>query len=465
MENDAKPKSAANELSGALKAKFGSQQDRPVSPPVVNSKKPSVPVKDSVKPVLPTKSPAGPTPKTSSNRPAFSPPSVPSDRPSVKPPGVPGNKPGAQPSNKPRVSSKAVGGVSQRNNSDDELEPQKKMGNIADALRANFEKKDCNNRPAVGSDKPKPPGKWAKPQAAKPSLPAFEKNDQSNVPPERSGPDINKPGGKSMSSLKARFESESKESSPPGIKPAPPRKLVKPAIPPSTPAKPSNTPPKEISTSGKVSGLAASLQGKLASREPGAGFSRPAMPAAKPGIQAKPTPVVKSSTKVDDLPKANVSQLANALKGQLNFGVTPQLSTVAQSQPIGEGSCRTCADFQGSNEGELSFVTGEIVEVLEESDSGWWTVKINGVEGWAPSSYIEYSSNDVSSQAKQPAQASSLSTNTYTVISAFKADQESELSIQEGDTVEVLEKPEGGWWMAKLGSREGWVPTDYLTPD
>ncbi|KAH8120054.1 P-loop containing nucleoside triphosphate hydrolase protein [Phellopilus nigrolimitatus] len=44
--------------------------------------------------------------------------------------------------------------------------------------------------------------------------------------------------------------------------------------------------------------------------------------------------------------------------------------------------------FQGQ-EGEMSLSKEDLVELLEMDDNGWWLVKKDGVEGWAPSNYLE----------------------------------------------------------------------------
>jgi myosin I len=45
-------------------------------------------------------------------------------------------------------------------------------------------------------------------------------------------------------------------------------------------------------------------------------------------------------------------------------------------------------DFAGQ-EGEMSLSKGEEVELVEKDDNGWWLVKRNGVEAWAPYNYLE----------------------------------------------------------------------------
>ncbi|KAI0695609.1 P-loop containing nucleoside triphosphate hydrolase protein [Cytidiella melzeri] len=44
--------------------------------------------------------------------------------------------------------------------------------------------------------------------------------------------------------------------------------------------------------------------------------------------------------------------------------------------------------FDGQ-EGEMSLKKDDIVEVVEKEDNGWWLVKKNGAEGWAPNNYLE----------------------------------------------------------------------------
>ncbi|KAJ2125795.1 class II myosin [Coemansia sp. RSA 1822] len=45
-------------------------------------------------------------------------------------------------------------------------------------------------------------------------------------------------------------------------------------------------------------------------------------------------------------------------------------------------------DFSDANTGMLSLEAGQLYEVLEKNDSGWWLGSRNGVEGWIPSNYL-----------------------------------------------------------------------------
>ncbi|KAJ7269424.1 microfilament motor [Mycena haematopus] len=45
-------------------------------------------------------------------------------------------------------------------------------------------------------------------------------------------------------------------------------------------------------------------------------------------------------------------------------------------------------DFAGE-EGEMTLAKDDLVELLEQDDNGWWLVKKDGVQGWAPNNYLE----------------------------------------------------------------------------
>ena len=45
---------------------------------------------------------------------------------------------------------------------------------------------------------------------------------------------------------------------------------------------------------------------------------------------------------------------------------------------------------------ELSLRKGKIVEVLAQRHKGWWTVSLNGKEGFFPSNYVKLEKNPIS---------------------------------------------------------------------
>ncbi|XP_067297170.1 rho guanine nucleotide exchange factor 7b isoform X1 [Pseudorasbora parva] len=46
-------------------------------------------------------------------------------------------------------------------------------------------------------------------------------------------------------------------------------------------------------------------------------------------------------------------------------------------------------NFQQTNEDELSFSKGDIIQVMRQEDGGWWEGSFNGKTGWFPSNYVK----------------------------------------------------------------------------
>ena len=52
----------------------------------------------------------------------------------------------------------------------------------------------------------------------------------------------------------------------------------------------------------------------------------------------------------------------------------------------------------------------------------------------------------------------------HVVISSFFAEGSGEVSLEEGEEVEVLQKESSGWWYVKNDFCEGWAPNAFLAP-
>lgn len=52
----------------------------------------------------------------------------------------------------------------------------------------------------------------------------------------------------------------------------------------------------------------------------------------------------------------------------------------------------------------------------------------------------------------------------FIVIANFKKSERSQVSLAAGDTVEVIEKHENGWWFVSIEDEQGWAPSSYLEP-
>ena len=53
-------------------------------------------------------------------------------------------------------------------------------------------------------------------------------------------------------------------------------------------------------------------------------------------------------------------------------------------------------------------------------------------------------------------------TNNYFAVCTYKASGDGEMTVYEGDEVEVLTKAPNGWWMVCIDADVGWVPSNFL---
>ncbi|RCH95186.1 class II myosin [Rhizopus azygosporus] len=61
-----------------------------------------------------------------------------------------------------------------------------------------------------------------------------------------------------------------------------------------------------------------------------------------------------------------------------------------------------------------------------------------------------------------PAPPATPSLPQYKAIYPFKSEEQGEIAFEKGDLLEIVEKDENGWWLAKKDGIEGWVPSNYL---
>ena len=160
--------------------------------------------------------------------------------------------------------------------------------------------------------------------------------------------------------------------------------------------------------------------------------------------------------------------------------------------------------FEAQNAGELSVSEGDFVFVLGYSDSSgnpeWWLVHYNNATGYVPQSYLSpVGEDDRDSEGEddvidnQDGDGSSITVqgtdrNTdgvqkasgpsskhaaiaklfYCAEYAFEASSAAELSLVEGQLVEVIQKQDltgnGEWWLVECNGLKGYVPSSYLTP-
>lgn len=169
--------------------------------------------------------------------------------------------------------------------------------------------------------------------------------------------------------------------------------------------------------------------------------------------------------------------------------------------------------YTADNDDELSLELGQIVEILDEEEEGWWKGRLHGVEGVFPSNFVEPIVEQLEEDNKSPEKKGrppsmvampglgginplelrnklkpviqnpnppsppisqgppihttrppGRSEQKAKVMFSYLADQEDEVTIKDGDIVDVLEQDTGqdGWWRIRAGDKEGLVPDNFL---
>ncbi len=130
-------------------------------------------------------------------------------------------------------------------------------------------------------------------------------------------------------------------------------------------------------------------------------------------------------------------------------------------------------DWTAEEEGQMSLVTGDRIEVLEESEGGWWRGRnlASQEEGFFPSSFVtvEEGAGGAAAPATPagaaPAAASAGGAAAVMCRALYdyqSEDPDTQLSFQEGDLIEMLEEAEGGWARGLLKGLEGYFPLSFV---
>lgn len=125
-------------------------------------------------------------------------------------------------------------------------------------------------------------------------------------------------------------------------------------------------------------------------------------------------------------------------------------------------------DYTSDNVDELKISAGEILEVYELNDDGWYVGKNSrGQKGLFPSNFVEdYTGATAAPTTVTPvpaptATAHDNSLGTTTALYPYEAQDPSELSFGEGDVITIYEKNEDGWWYGGIKDRKGLFPMNY----
>ncbi|CAF2167987.1 unnamed protein product [Rotaria magnacalcarata] len=143
---------------------------------------------------------------------------------------------------------------------------------------------------------------------------------------------------------------------------------------------------------------------------------------------------------------------------------------------------RCIQDFNADDKNEMSLKQNDIVEVLDNTDNGWWLVNKGNQKGYVPATFLEttelnpatkYIINktcEADPDESRLTRSSSIDISnltklvTFRCIQDFNADDKNEMSLKQNDIVEVLDNTDNGWWLVNKGNQKGYVPATFLVP-
>lgn len=117
-------------------------------------------------------------------------------------------------------------------------------------------------------------------------------------------------------------------------------------------------------------------------------------------------------------------------------------------------------NYQAQQLDELSLVKGARILILEKSGDGWWRGQHGNKIGWFPSNYTQEELEDAHTYC--------MAENILDIMVAlytFKAQNDTELSFNKGERLEVIDRPpsDPDWYKARNTSGQiGLVPKNYL---
>lgn len=118
---------------------------------------------------------------------------------------------------------------------------------------------------------------------------------------------------------------------------------------------------------------------RTAQPRPSAASSRPVpQPVPKPHSVSKPHPVAAAST-------ASIPTHTRTISA----GRVPPPPPPAAPPAKAKIMAKVLYDFAGQKENELTVQAGDLIEVVQKENNGWWLAKNAGGQAWVPAAYVE----------------------------------------------------------------------------
>ncbi|XP_044294016.1 SH3 and PX domain-containing protein 2A isoform X5 [Varanus komodoensis] len=132
----------------------------------------------------------------------------------------------------------------------------------------------------------------------------------------------------------------------------------------------------------------------------------------------------------------------------------------ASSEPMILEQYVVVSNYEKQENSEISLQSGEVVDVIEKNESGWWFVSTSEEQGWVPATYLESQSGVRDDSEINMSKGGE--EEKYVTIQSYTSQGKDEIGFDKGVTVEVVQKNLEGWWYIRYLGKEGWAPASYL---
>ncbi|XP_062386356.1 caspase recruitment domain-containing protein 8-like [Sardina pilchardus] len=124
--------------------------------------------------------------------------------------------------------------------------------------------------------------------------------------------------------------------------------------------------------------------------------------------------------------------------------------------------CKALFDFAPQYEDELELKVGDVVEIIEDVEEGWWSGVLNGKFGLFPSNCVKEMEESDDADADNGNTEAELKKRQCKALFDFAPQYEDELELKVGDVIEIIEDVEEGWWSGVLNGKFGLFPSNCV---
>ncbi|XP_035389426.1 NADPH oxidase organizer 1-like [Electrophorus electricus] len=139
-----------------------------------------------------------------------------------------------------------------------------------------------------------------------------------------------------------------------------------------------------------------------------------------------------------------------------------KLSSGNVTQPYVTQTYRCVAPYEtkDTNNRPFNVAVNETLDVLIKDQAGWWLVENESkCLAWFPAPFLEICEDEEEDDELDNAAAQ---TPLYCAARSYTAKTRDELSVAIGTILEVLQKSDNGWWLARYNGKTGYVPSMHL---